>query len=283
MAASANVKKLLYVTLPTNGSVDVFSYPQGELEGQLTGFSYPYGDCTDEKGNVYITDYNRNAVVEYAHGGTEPVRTLSLPGTGPWSCAVDPGGGNLAVTDAGTVSGAGADLAIYRKARGAPKTYTDPAIFSYAFCAYDDAGDLYVDGIPAKGYGYDFELAELEHGGKSLKAVSLEYGTSWNGALQWDRNYLTVGQPVPPHILRYTMSAGYGTYAGSTTLTDAYEARQFIIAGGKAVVVNQYYVDRYIARWDVLVFNYPAGGSETTDFLEPYTIVGSVALSHRKN
>ncbi len=283
MAAGANTKKLLYVTEPTNGSVGVYSYPQGDFEGQLTGFNYPYGDCTDKKGNVYITDYNRNALVEYAHGGTEPIRTLSLPGTGPWSCAVDPAGGNLAVTNAGSVSGAGANVAIYRKARGAPKTYTDRAILSYAYCAYDDAGDLYVDGVPAKGYGYDFELAELARGAKSLEAVNLEYGTSWMGALQWDGNYLAVGQPVTPHILRYTMSAGYGTYVGSTTLTGAYEARQFIIAGSKAVVVNQYYVDRYIARWDVLIFNYPAGGPETEDFLEPDTIVGSVALSHRKN
>jgi hypothetical protein len=276
MGADANTKDLLYVTNYT--MVDVFSYPQGELEGELTGFSSASGSCTDSKANVYIADYNENTIVEYAHGGTQPIRTLRVPGSGPSSCAVDPGSGDLAVTVAGTVTGVGADLAIYRKAKGRPKIYADPAISGYAYCAYDNAGNLFVDGTPASGYGYDFELAELPRQAKSLEAVNLEGGVSWEGGLQWDGQYLVVGQPVRPEIQHYSISGGYGTLVGTTVLTGAYDARQFILAGKKAIVVNLYYVHQYVAMWDLLVFNYP-GGNETQEILDSGTPVGSVALS----
>jgi hypothetical protein len=272
----AKAKELLYVTSGT--VVDVYSYPQGQLDGQLTGFADPYGDCSDPKGDVYVTDYVANVLVEYAHGGTQPIRTLSVPGSGPWSCAVDPSSGDLAVTTAGNSSGAGADVAIYRKANGTPKTYTDRAILSYAYCSYDGVGNLFVDGMPARGYGYDFELAELARRGRSLKAVTLQGGVPWMGGLQWDGQYLAVGQPIRPTIWQYAIGGRFGTATGSTPLTDAYQARQFIVAGHKAIVVNQYYYDRYIVRWDVLVYNYPAGGS-ATEIVESDEPVESVALS----
>lgn len=276
MAADAKTKDLLYVT---NGTVDVYSYPQGELEGQLTGFSYPLGDCTDTAGNVYIIDYDENTVVEYAHGGTAPIQTLAVPGSGPVSCSVDPKTGDLAVTTVGNASGVGANLAIYRKARGRAKTYTYRPILGYSYCTYDDSGDLFVDGAPAHGYGYDYELAELSRGAKSLRAVSLAGGISWDAALQWNGHYLAVGQPIRPNISRYAISAGYGKFVGSTSLTSAYNAIQFIIAGKKAIVTNQYFYDIYIFRYDVLVFNYPAGGSQTQEIMSSSVGVDSVALS----
>lgn len=33
----------------------VYAYPQGTLEGQITDIMNPGGDCTDAKGNVYVT------------------------------------------------------------------------------------------------------------------------------------------------------------------------------------------------------------------------------------
>ncbi|MGC9991157.1 MAG: hypothetical protein ABSD52_02000 [Candidatus Cybelea sp.] len=279
MAPGTNTKDLLYVT---NGTVSVYSYPQGELEGQLTGFSDAVGDCTDSNGNVYITDYTADTVAEYAHGGTRSIRTLSVPGSGALACAVDPSSGDLAVTTAGNASGTGANVAIFRKAKGKPKTYTYRAILGYSFCAYDNAGNLFVDGTPAQGYGYDYELAELPRLGKSFTPVNLDNGISWAADLQWNGHYLAVGQPVDPNISRYTISAGYGTFVGSTELAGAYDATQFVIAGTKAIVVNLYYYDRYIARWDVLVFNYPAGGYQTQEILESSVPVYSVALSRRR-
>lgn len=279
MAPQAKGEDLLYVT--RESVVAVYSYPRGTLEGLLTRFSYSLGDCVDKNGKIYITDYTENTIAEYAHGGTQPIKTLSVPGSGPVACAVDPASGDLAVTSAGNSSG-GANLAVYSKAKGTPKTYTDPAILNYGYCTYDDAGNLFVDGSPAQGHGYDYELARLPRGGNSLQAVTIQYGLSWGAGLQWDGHYLAIGQPVVPHILRYTISGGYGTYAGSTPLSGAYDAFQFIIAGKKAIVANLYYYDRYITRWDVLVFKYPAGGSDTQEILASDTPVGSVALSRRR-
>ncbi len=281
MAVGASAQDLLYVTNGNDGQVDIYSYPSGVFEGHLPGFSYAYGGCTDAKGNVYITDFKADTVVEYAHGATQPTRTLSVPGIGPAACAVDPVGGNLAVTTTGSISGVGANVAVFRKAKGVAKAYTYAAIFSYGYCTYDGAGDLFVDGTPAHGYGYDYELAELARGAKSLEAVNLEYGMSWGGALQWDGHYLAVGHPILPQIQRYTIGARYGTYVGSTPLADAYNAFQFIIVGRKTVVANLYYYDRYIVRWDVLLFDYPSGG-ELGELVNADSQVLSVSLSRRR-
>jgi len=278
--AGASARDLLYVVIEEYpAAVDAYSYPQDQLEGQLTGFSLPVGDCADKKGNVYIADYAANTVIEYSHGGSKPIRTLAVPGSGSVSCAVDPAGGDLAVTVAGGTSGIGAALAIYRPGKAKPKTYTYKPILRYAYCTYDDAGNLFVDGEPAQGYGDNFELAELPRDQTSLQAVTLQGGLPWSAALQWDGKYLTVGQNVRPQILRYTIAGGDGTYVGSTPLTDSYDAMQFVIAGNKAIVVNRYYVDRYVTKWNVLVYRYPQGGYSIEDMVESSTPVGSVALS----
>jgi hypothetical protein len=78
------------------------------------------------------------------------------------------------------------------------------------------------------------------------------------------------------------ISGEYGMYVGSTPLTGAHDAFQFIIAGNKTVVTNRYYYDRCIDKWDVLVFNYPEGGYQTEEILNSGSPVGSVALSRRR-
>jgi hypothetical protein len=277
MAPQAKTKDLLYVA---SGDVEVYTYPQGALVGQLTGFGQPVGTCTDKAGDVYITDREKNTVVEYAHGGSEPIETLPVPGNDPESCAVDPKSGDLAVATIGTEYGEGANVAVYHDAQGTPAAYTYAPIEGFYYCAYDGAGDLFVDGAPAKGYGYDFEMAELARGGTSLEAFSLTGGNPWAAPLQWNRDYLTVGQPVPPYISQYALEAGYGKFVAWTKLTGAYDAFQFIIAGDKAIVTNEYFIG-YIYEWDVLVFDYP-GGTETREILNSRDVVYSVALSRRR-
>ena len=279
MTSGMSGRRLLYVTRPYSKTVDVYTYPQDQMVGELSGFSYPVGECTDKHGNVYITDLKQYTVVEYAHGGTQPVRTLSVPGIDPVACAVDRHSGDLAVASAGTTSGTGANVAIYRKAKGTPKTYTYAKIRGFTSCAYDNNGNLFVDGTPAPGYGYDYELAELQRRGQSFQPVNVQDGLPWAAPLRWDGQYLAVGQDVLPQILRYTIAGGYATYVSSTPLSDAYDAFDFVIAGKKAIVANTYYVYFYVERWTVLVYDYPAGGDSTLDMLDTGTSVGSLALS----
>lgn len=49
-------------------AVDEVAYPSGTLVGQVAGFSYPYGDCTDKSGNVYVADFNNETLSEIAGG-----------------------------------------------------------------------------------------------------------------------------------------------------------------------------------------------------------------------
>ncbi len=115
---------LLYVS--KYDDVDVFSYPAGKRVGTLTGFQSPGGLCVDKAGDVFVTNFGASNIVEYAHGGTKPIATLSDPYQEPDDCSVDPTTGNLAVANIG------GSVSIYEGARGHPKQRTDSEI-AYMF------------------------------------------------------------------------------------------------------------------------------------------------------
>ncbi|MGB8907377.1 MAG: hypothetical protein WCC84_01375 [Candidatus Cybelea sp.] len=288
-AADATTKDLLYTVYPTvvkQGTIDLYSYPQGVLEGQISGLNGPGGDCSDKKGNVYVTDVepSGNEVVEFAHGGTQPIRTLSVPsGRNPYSCAVDPATGDLAVTNYGNTAGDGASLLIYRRAKGQPRSYTDPQFLNYAYCTYDNSGDLFVDGKYPGGYEVPI-FGEIPRGAKSIETINLNYEIGWISGLQWDGKYLAVGQGVKPYIFQFLIAGTSGTRVGSTPLSDATWLEQFVLAGKRVVAVNIFFHDRYEYEYDVLLYNYPQGGNSTGKI--GYDIGGgdisSVALSRKK-
>ena len=100
MLPAAKSMDLLYVS--NDDELLVFSYPKGKLVGEIT---VPSGDfaglCSDSAGDVFVTSvgsHSASYILEYAHGGTEPITTLSDPA---WAngCAVDPTTGNVAVTN----------------------------------------------------------------------------------------------------------------------------------------------------------------------------------------
>jgi hypothetical protein len=49
-------------------SVDEIAYPSGTLVGQVAGFSYPYGLCSDTSGNVYVADFSFEELFEISGG-----------------------------------------------------------------------------------------------------------------------------------------------------------------------------------------------------------------------
>jgi hypothetical protein len=60
-----------------------------------------------------------NYVVEYAHGGESPIKTLGTDGPGV-GCAIDPVTGNLAVVN--FEAGKGSDIQVWENASGTPTT-----------------------------------------------------------------------------------------------------------------------------------------------------------------
>jgi hypothetical protein len=264
MRAEAKSTNLLYVVYPTTntqGDVALYSYPQGTLEGEITGIEDPGGDCSDAKGDVYVIndEYGANTIVEFAHGDTKPIRTLKLRGEYAYACAVDPTTGDLAVTDYGSATGPAGDVAVYRHAQGKPHVYTDPSFINYAYCTYDDSGNLFVDGKYPGGYEVPI-FAELPRSSGVLATLTLDKQIGWIGGIQWDGKHLAVEQADRPYIFRFDLKGTKGTLVGSTPLSAATLAFQFILVGNKALVANTWFYDRYEFETDILLFDYPKGG-----------------------
>jgi len=255
----AKKKPLLYVSSALTKDVYVYSYGDQKLVGTLTGFSLPYGLCADKSGDVWIVDDGAQQIVEYKHGGTSPVATLSDPGEYPEGCSVDPATGNLAVTNFYSSSGNGS-VSIYPNASGEPTTYSDSSIANFRFCGYDDKGNLFADGANNSS---EFALAELRKGGSSLTNITLQQKIEWPGGVQWDGKDVAIGDTDAGIIYR-TNGAG-GKVKGSTTLSDSNYVNQFWIAGKTVVAPSQ-------DGGDVGIYAYPAGGapSKTISVEEPF-------------
>lgn len=198
------------------GGVLVLSYPSGTLESTITGLEIPGGLCSDRSGNVFVTDFKAATIVEYAHGGTNPINTLNDPGYFLGGCSVDVMTGSLAVS--GFDDHGHGTVAIYPNAQGTPTIYSAPTDAHY--CSYDKQGNLFVDGNESGG-----ELAELRKGGSMFEAISLNQSIKYAGSLQWDGTELALAVPLgagrqkgPTTIYRVKVSGTTGTVVGTTLL-----------------------------------------------------------------
>ena len=234
MAAAAKKNALLYVSDVGTGDVYVYSFPQGALVGTLTGFTRPAGLCVDTAGDVYVTDLFASHVLEYAHGGTHAIATLKDPGEDPGDCAFDPTTGNLAVANVSTPNSRPGDVLIYTGAKRKPKVHKDPDISYYEFCAYDDEGDLYVDGIN----GGEFALAEIPSGQMQFTNITLDESIEFPGALAWHGGDLAVGDYESKLIYEFSISGGTGTEVRATHLKRASFPIGFWIHGSTAIGPN---------------------------------------------
>jgi hypothetical protein len=271
IAPDAKKKDLLYISDQGAGAVYVYSYPKStgkkypKLEGTLTGFDIPQGDCADKAGNVWITNQVPPEIIEYAHGGTSPIATLSDSGY-PAGCSVDPTTGNLAVTNTCSYPSCGTgSVAIYVDAMGTPTLYTDPDITSYFFDSYDNKGNLFVDGIN----NGPFQFAELPSGSGTFTNISLNESIGYPGGVQWVGTYVAVENQDTDVIYQFTISGSGGTEIGSTTLSGTCDVPTFWIKGKTVVAPDECNI--FVGLW-----NYPAGGAPTktlNDFSQP---VGAV-------
>jgi hypothetical protein len=258
MAAGAKKLDLLYVSDYESNDVYAYSYPGGKLSGVLKGvlknFVLPAGLCTDAAGDVFIPDSADSTVLEYGHGSTKLQRSLLDPYELPYSCAVDPVSGDLAVVDFESASGAGG-VSIYSDARGRAKTYRYGFLYKYYFDTYDDKGDLFVDAtidVPSE----PFAFAELARGSKSLQPITLNHGFGSAGGVDWDGTYVAVDDSTTSTIYRFAVTGSAGTKVGSTRLDESRYLKQFFVhAGG---VVGASFHNGLAMFW-----KYPAGGVPT--------------------
>lgn len=262
---AAKKQSLLYVSSVLSNDVYIYSYKTEQLVGTLTGFSTPYGVCADKAGNVWIVNDGAQQIVEYGHGGTRPITTLSDPGEYPEGCAVDPTTGNLAVTNFYSASGAGS-VSIYARAEGSPQIYSDPSMESYRFCGYDSHGNLFVDGVNGSSA---FVLAELPASGSSFTNVNFTQKIEWPGGVQWDGKHIAVGDTDTGTIYRTNAK---GKVAGTTQLSGSNYVNQFWIVSGAKKRKADSVVAPSQDGGTVGIYNYPAGGSPngTISVEEPF-------------
>lgn len=265
MSSDAKKKKsLLYVADESVGDVDVYSYPKGKLKGTLTGFDLPSGICSGKNGDVFILNGGGTTVEVFKHGGTSPIRTLSLPGAPELNCSVDRTTGNLAL---GVLYGAGSEIAVFTDGQGTPTMYQASGQDGIPGCGYDNRGNLFCD---AYGTGSQhFALYELAKGSSNVTSINVTGATSViAGPMQWDGTNLAVGSGAGATIYQIAVSGSQGSVVGSTQLDGAGFVWQFWIQGSR--LIGPTYAGTSGA--EVGYWKYPAGGVATktiTGFNQP--------------
>lgn len=201
----------------------ILSYPQGQLVGSID--VDPAGMCADTQGNVYLLQ--SNSATEYAHGGTEPIRTVRVPGATTQACAVDPTTGNLAVTFYCPPCGY-ETLAIFPSGSSKSMRYNS---LPFSTATYDDLGNLFLA-------SYQGGIVELPDGSSQPIPISLNENIGELGQIQWDGTYVTLQNIKPPATISrisingstatvvsqskfgpFMRSIGYSWIAGDGTVT----------------------------------------------------------------
>jgi hypothetical protein len=222
--------QLLFVSDSGSDDVYIFKVPTLELEGTLTGFDTPQGECSDKHGNVWVTENGDGNIVEFSHTGTL-LNTLHERAGPPLGCAIDPTSGNLAVTIISVVDGGPGEVLVYPGASGDPKVYYNRKQYRYYFDTYDSSGNLYVDGCTGHCFllGGAFELSELPKGANRMHTVSITGGTIYYpGLVQWS-------------------AATHSLYVGDQLCGDAYAACIYLvsISGSGGTIISTTNLSNY--------------------------------------
>jgi hypothetical protein len=248
LMATVHRRDLLYVS--SDLATNVYTYPHGKLVSALGGSTGVI--CSNAAGDVFLSQVNVDVIDEFQHGRSTPIAQLSEPFSSPQSCSADRISGKLAV-----VSSAGEGVAIFRPAKRhhwhLPRLYPLP---EYLFsCSYDASGDLFIDGRTKNN---QIVLAEMANGKSKFKNITLDYNLTTPGTVQWDGQYLAVGDEGNTLIRRFSIQGFKGTQVGSLALSGPSSLAQFWIEG--SIVIGADWSNSQVDFW-----NYPDGGSEIKD------------------
>ncbi len=271
MSPEAKSKDLLYVSDVNDNDVVVYNYQTGSQVGLLTGFAEPAGQCVDARGDVWVTNSSGDQVVEYAHGGSAPMTTLTTDGAGA-GCSIDPRTGDLAVANSFSSGHGSGDIQIFKNASGTPVDYTNVVGCDAVYApGYDDKGNLYFEALAGS-----YKVCELAAGSNEIVPVELSETIDKAGSVMWDGRHITIAvldyQGTTHTAIYQAKRRGTGKLivVGTTILgdacngVDALVAQPFIVGKkntpvnterGKTIVGANYSCARRFDRW-----SYPAGG-----------------------
>ncbi len=182
---AAKASNLLYVSSYADNFVNIYTYVDGnasKLVGTLS-IDQPGGMCSDKAGHVWVPSYEAKKVEEFTHGGTTPIQTIKREAGYPYSCAVDPLTGDLAVTYElpSEKHRPSSTVVIYAEGQS-PRSIGPDDVSPIGFIAYDNKGNLFVDGTPC--YRRNCPplhprtvLLELPAGGSGFKQLTIAGAT----------------------------------------------------------------------------------------------------------
>jgi hypothetical protein len=285
---------LVYVSSSfPNDRVFIYTYPGGQLDGEIVGLLAPAGQCVDAKGNIYIANSNASSVVEVARGSTSITKTLGTNGF-PIGCAVSPNG-DLAVANFETPGAQDGNIQVFKGASGVPKQYNNRECNELFPPGYDNNDNLFVECFdPQK---KTTKIAYLSSGSSVLRITLFKQKISLPGSIMWDGKYLAVTdtafdkrQSTGIYQASPTSSGDALLEVGGAPLRDACggagntEVFQPFIVGEKNTPVNHVQGTEVAGGNNVCEYRfdswqYPAGGHESSHFEgAPYTYGQAVTI-----
>ncbi len=98
----------------------------------------------------------------------------------------------------------------------------------------------------------------MAKGTSKFENITLDYNLTTAGTVQWDGQYLAVGDEGNTLIRRFSIQGFKGTQVGSLTLSGPSSLAQFWIEG--SIVIGADWSNSQVDFW-----KYPDGGSEMKD------------------
>ena len=257
---SGSYGDLLYVVTSNNLVVVDYAHQKvvGTMPGNWEDDSYI---CSDpNNGNVFVT-YRESVpeVLEFAHGSTTPMATLSVPSgyTSVFGCSVDPTTDNLAVgaEQGGYAHGA---ILIYRNGQGYATAYADKQIREFMSPTYDDSGNVYAEAVNDN---VQFRFAELPAGKSTFTIIRPAENLPFLNQIQWNNGYLNFveipGAHQPGVLYQAQVTGKTATIVGSEQMFHL--ASPYVWIQGSSLYGFDGQVkshnNRPLAEW-----RYPAGG-----------------------
>jgi hypothetical protein len=273
-SAKSNPKYYEYIFNNYSTYASIFDYPTSDKQigsipkigGQgCTNVLYGYGKKTFWNVQSYdnISEYS---VIK------KRIKTLSISGSQPSSCAMNSNGdlavGILTSTQSGPAAG---DLIIFKNASGTGTVMTT-ALDEEFFDGYDDKGNLFADGYTGSIGNLSVALVELPKGGSSFETIQTSNKLLFPGSVQFDGTYLTVYDQEASTVYRYTVKGTKATLKGSVKLSGVSDCAQTWIATGIIYCADA-------GNDNSAVYAYPAGGSPLAVFTGKFDLpLGVVAV-----
>ena len=266
LEAAAKVP-LLFVSDAATAEVYIYQLSTLKVLNTVTGLVQPQGECSDDKGDVWVTDAGANATYELSHAGRLENTLTGMPY--PVGCAWDSRSGNVAVMGL-----FGGGLAVYPKGKGSPRSYENKKQYYYDFGGYDPNGNLFFDGRSASG---TFMLSELPKGAKSAYTITVRGGTIYfPGMVQWDssNSVLVVGDQSCGSL--YTSCLYTVKVAGKTGTIESTINLQNASGGQVCDLIQGVIYNGQLAGSD----NDICGSAPSTTYVWPYPAGGGPAESN---